>query len=50
MGVEPTDAGITDVHAVLKTGKATRPLPPPSASDAVYPQCNVNPNGIRFRL
>lgn len=30
MGVEPTDAGITDAHAVLKTGEATGPLPPPS--------------------
>ena len=29
MGVEPTGAGITDAHAVLKTGEATGPLPPP---------------------
>jgi len=30
MGVEPTGAGITDAHTVLKTGEATGPLPPPS--------------------
>lgn len=29
MGVEPTGAGITDAHAVLKTGEATGPRPPP---------------------
>ena len=29
MGVEPTGAGITDAHTVLKTGEATGPLPPP---------------------
>jgi hypothetical protein len=32
MGVEPTGAGVTDAHAVLKTGEATGPLPPPSTS------------------
>ena len=32
MGVEPTGAGITDAHAVLKTGEATGPLPPPWSS------------------
>src|SRR3712207_4177813 len=30
MGVEPTGAGITDAHTVLKTGETTGPLPPPS--------------------
>ena len=30
MGVEPTGAGVTDAHAVLKTGEATGPHPPPS--------------------
>ncbi len=30
MGVEPTGAGITNAHTVLKTGEATGPLPPPS--------------------
>ncbi len=29
MGVEPTGAGIADAHAVLKTGEATGPHPPP---------------------
>ncbi len=29
MGVEPTGAGITDAHTVLKTGEATGPHPPP---------------------
>ena len=29
MGVEPTGAGSTDAHAVLKTGEATGPHPPP---------------------
>ena len=29
MGVEPTSAGITDTHTVLKTGRATGPHPPP---------------------
>ncbi len=32
MGVEPTGAGLTDTHTVLKTGKATGPPPPPDAS------------------
>ncbi len=31
MGVEPTGAGITDAHTVLKTGEATGPHPPPEA-------------------
>ncbi len=29
VGVEPTGAGTTDAHTVLKTGEATRPRPPP---------------------
>ncbi len=29
MGVEPTGAGNTDAHTVLKTGEATGPHPPP---------------------
>src|SRR6476646_395789 len=29
VGVEPTGAGTTDAHAVLKTGGATGPHPPP---------------------
>ena len=29
MGVEPTGAGSTDAHTVLKTGEATGPHPPP---------------------
>ncbi len=29
MGVEPTGAGITAAHTILKTGKATGPYPPP---------------------
>jgi hypothetical protein len=29
MGVEPTGAGIANARTVLKTGEATRPLPPP---------------------
>jgi hypothetical protein len=30
MGVEPTGAGSTAAHTVLKTGEATGPHPPPS--------------------
>jgi hypothetical protein len=40
MGVEPTGAGITDARTVLKTGKATGPLPPPSRGVA-YAQSNA---------
>jgi hypothetical protein len=29
MGVEPTGAGFADARTVLKTGRATGPLPPP---------------------
>lgn len=29
MGVEPTSEGSTPTHAVLKTGEATGPHPPP---------------------
>ena len=34
MGVEPTGAGITDAHTVLKTGEATGPHPPPGVRRA----------------
>ena len=35
MGVEPTGAGSTDAHTVLKTGEATGPHPPPRGEASV---------------
>ena len=35
MGVEPTGAGSTDAHTVLKTGEATGPHPPPRYRELV---------------
>ena len=49
MGVEPTGAGITDAHTVLKTGKATGPRPPPGARRAApgRPEFSMRPSGRR---
>ncbi len=41
MGVEPTGAGFTDAHTVLKTGEATGPLPPPWVQDPRRAESNT---------